>query len=261
MNNASQLTFIGGPTLHFTYAGLSFLTDPTFDDPRAYVNGPITLTKTMGPALSAAELGAVDVVLLSHDQHADNLDDSGRAYLDTVKTVLSTTEAAARITGITALEPWQSLTLRVADYTPGDAREITVTAVPALHGPEGSEPISGKVIGFVLEADGWLTTYVSGDNASLELIAEIAGKFANIELAIVFAGAANVGRFGEIPMTLTATEAIELAQLMPRAKIVPVHVSDWAHFTEPLDAFLRDFAARADESRLVVPPRGVAISA
>ena len=84
MTNSTRLTLIGGPTLHFAYAGLSFLTDPTFDEPREYALGTLSISKTAGPALSASELGAVDVVLLSHDQHPDNLDVAGRAYLDTV---------------------------------------------------------------------------------------------------------------------------------------------------------------------------------
>ncbi len=258
MNNSPELTFIGGPTLHFTYAGLRFLTDPTFDEPQEYANIPLNVTKTRGPALSADELGAVDIVLLSHDQHVDNLDHSGRTYLERVKTIVSTLSAAERIPGVTGLDPWQKLALRGGNQESGGAREITITAVPALHGPEGCEPITGRVTGFVLEADGWPTTYVSGDNASLDLVAEIAKIFPQIELAIVFAGAANVGRFGDIPTTLTSAETVELAQLMPQAKIVPVHVSDWEHFTEPLEDFVRDFIARAGDSRLVVLPRGIA---
>ena len=38
------------------------------------------LTKLSGPAVTAAELGPVDVVLVSHDLHPDNLDDSGREF-------------------------------------------------------------------------------------------------------------------------------------------------------------------------------------
>ncbi|MEV0294885.1 hypothetical protein [Nocardia sp. NPDC050710] len=62
---------VGGPTLRLHYAGLTWLTDPTFDAPGDYP-GPVTLHKLSGPAVPADQVEPVDVVLLSHDQHADN---------------------------------------------------------------------------------------------------------------------------------------------------------------------------------------------
>ncbi len=42
------------------------------------------LTKTEGPALEPRQIGPVNGVLLSHDQHPDNLDHAGREYHDVV---------------------------------------------------------------------------------------------------------------------------------------------------------------------------------
>ncbi|HEX5199653.1 MAG TPA: MBL fold metallo-hydrolase, partial [Actinoplanes sp.] len=55
----------GGPTVEFSFGGLTFLTDPTFDEPGDYPIGDRKLTKTAPPT---GEPGPVDVVLLSHDQ-------------------------------------------------------------------------------------------------------------------------------------------------------------------------------------------------
>jgi hypothetical protein len=41
------------------------------------------LRKTQGPALAAESLGDIDLVLLSHDYHFDNLDHAGRRLLGT----------------------------------------------------------------------------------------------------------------------------------------------------------------------------------
>ena len=72
----------GGPTTLIEIGGLRLLTDPTFDDVRDYELGPgLVLSKTLPSPISADEIGAVDAVLLSHDQHPDNLDVAGRAYL------------------------------------------------------------------------------------------------------------------------------------------------------------------------------------
>ena len=76
-----KITLVGGPTAQLETSVLRLLTDPTFDPPGEYVGGPIRLTKTVGPAMSLDTLGHADVVLLSHDQHFDNLDRAGRAML------------------------------------------------------------------------------------------------------------------------------------------------------------------------------------
>lgn len=246
MTNSITATLVGGPTLAFNYASLHVLIDPTFDDPGEYPSGGVTLRKLVGPAVAPDDLDGVNLVLLSHDQHADNLDKSGREFLATVETVLSTTDAETRIDGVTGLEPWQS---RVV----GD---VTVTAVPAEHGPEGAEALSGKVLGFVLQADGWPTTYLTGDNASLLFVEQIADRFADIQLSVVFAGAANVGRFGPANVTFDASQVSRAAELLPDAQIVLVHFSDWAHFTQSGQDVIDEFATDGRSERLTVPARG-----
>jgi L-ascorbate metabolism protein UlaG (beta-lactamase superfamily) len=86
---------LGGPTTLIEYGGLRFLTDPTFDAPGEYpLGGGRSLTKTAPSAVDPADLGPSDAVLLSHDQHPDNLDGSGRALLADVPLVLTTRSAA-----------------------------------------------------------------------------------------------------------------------------------------------------------------------
>src|SRR5579884_1886642 len=61
---------VGGPTLLLEYGGLRLLTDPAFDPPGEYPRDPHEpVYKRTGPAISPDQLGAVDVVLLSHDHH------------------------------------------------------------------------------------------------------------------------------------------------------------------------------------------------
>lgn len=241
---------VGGPTLHFTYAGLSVLTDPTFDEPREYP-GPVTLYKLTGPAVPASALGPIDVVLLSHDQHDDNLDHAGRALLPDVPLVLGTEDSATRIPHITGLAPWRQ-------HRVGDA---VITAVPALHGPEGAEALAGFVTGFVLEAEGEPTVYVSGDNASVDLVREIAERFPAITVAVLFAGAANVGRFGDVDLTLNARTALEAAEVLSDAVIVPVHAEGWFHFSETRERLVGMFehADRADRLRVLTAGERVEI--
>src|SRR5919202_6513555 len=87
---------VGGPTAVLEFAGLRWLTDPAFSPPGEYAGG---LVKTTGPALAADAVGSIDVVLLSHDHHSDNLDPEGRELLTQAGTVLTTPAGAARLGG------------------------------------------------------------------------------------------------------------------------------------------------------------------
>ena len=56
---------------------------------------------------NADAIGDVDAVLLSHDQHADNLDHAGRDFLNSAGRVLTTVAGAKRLDGhAEGLAPW-----------------------------------------------------------------------------------------------------------------------------------------------------------
>jgi L-ascorbate metabolism protein UlaG (beta-lactamase superfamily) len=247
-----EITHIGGPTTVMNLGGLTFLTDPTFDEPRDYELPGRVMTKLTGPAIPAAELGPIDVVLLSHDQHKDNLDETGRDLLPSVATVLSTPAAAARIPGVSGLENWESIELPRPD-----GGVVTVTGVPALHGPEGAEEKAGVVTGFILNGEGLPTVYVSGDNASVDLVKQIAGRFAPIDVTVLFAGAARSVIFDGAPLTLTSEAAVEAARLLDPSIIVPVHTEGWAHFTDGPEQLLATFTAAGLADRLNLLEHGV----
>jgi len=243
------VTYIGGPTALLEYAGLRIVTDPTFDQPRLYPDeGGVPLTKTQGPALSRADVGAVDLVLLSHHEHEDNLDYEGLELLATGVLTISTMKAGSDLFGggVVGLDSWESR----------EVGAVTVTAVPALHGPPGAESLVGPVTGFVLQADGEPTIYVSGDNASLPLVQQIASRFPDVDIAVLFAGAARISAING-PLTLTAADAAEAARILGVHHVVGVHTEDWEHFSETRADFE---AAFAGTDLLVDTPRGVTVS-
>ncbi|MFN3866364.1 MAG: MBL fold metallo-hydrolase [Demequina sp.] len=223
MTGTPYATLVGGPTVVLEYAGLTFLTDPTFDPPGQVGN----LTKLVGPALSHSEIGAIDVVLLSHDEHEDNLDVSGRALLDQVPHVLTTPSGGTRIGRAQGMRRWDQAII------PGGSAAVTITAVPARHGPSVVKHLTGQVTGFVLEAEGWPTVYISGDNSSVKKAARVAERFPDVSVAFVFAGGAKVERFGDILLTADAERTSRIAALWPDAAVYPVHIDDWAHFAQP----------------------------
>ncbi|MFI7708162.1 MBL fold metallo-hydrolase [Nonomuraea sp. NPDC049480] len=239
----------GGPTALIEYGGLRFLTDPTFDAPGDYpLGGGRFLTKTAPASATPADLGRVDVVLLSHDQHPDNLDHSGRALLADVPLTLTTPSGAGRLGGAArGLAPWEHVDL---DRPGGGTVTVTVTSVPALHGPEGSEPIVGEVVGFVLTGDDLPTVYISGDNASLPRVEQIAERFGPVDTAVLFAGAVRTAVLDGALLTIDSGQAAEAAKILGARRVVPVHVDSWAHFTEGRDDVVAAFTAAGLADRL-----------
>ena len=246
---------LGGPTVILEVAGLRLLTDPTFDAPGDYPRGAYSLTKTVGPAFSPGEIGLVDVVLLSHDQHPDNLDTSGRAFLARVTTVLTTISGAQRLGGTARPLPrWTYVDMPLAD-----GGSLRITGVPAQHGPDGTDHLTGEVTGFVLSSRDLPTVYISGDNASLDVVRAIAERVGSVDIAILFAGAARSPLLGAADLTLSGALAAEAALILGAARVLAIHVDSWAHSSEGLADVIRAFDAVGIADRLVLAGRGAPI--
>lgn len=258
MNEPSStvtVTLIGGPTALIEVGGLRLLTDPTFSLPGPQSSGTATLVKLTGPALTPEQVEPLDAVLLSHDQHSDNLDAAGRDLLPTVPAVLTTTDGAGRLGGNSiAVEPWHHVSLERPGKVP-----LTVTAVPAHHGPDGTEASSGQVIGFVLSADDIPTIYVSGDNASLRVVEDVAHHLGPIEIAVLFAGAARTPRI-DAYVTLTSDQVVDAARILDARAVIPIHTEGWAPLTESPAAIVAAFERAGLSDRLRLPVLGQPLS-
>jgi L-ascorbate metabolism protein UlaG (beta-lactamase superfamily) len=222
-----SITLIGGPTALIEVDGFRLLTDPTFDGPGTYQLPHVKLEKLSSPALDADAVGPVDAVLLSHDQHSDNLDNSGRDFLARASRVLTTLAGAKRLGGhAEGLAPWDT-----TELTGKDGRSLTITATPARHGPAGIEPMSGDVIGFVVTSkhQNSRPIYITGDTVWFDGVAEVAHRF-KAGVVLPFAGAAQTR--GPFHLTMDTNDTIETARAFPDAVIIPLHTDGWAHFRQ-----------------------------
>jgi L-ascorbate metabolism protein UlaG (beta-lactamase superfamily) len=246
-----SLTYVGGPTALIEWSGLRFLTDPTFDPAgSAYPTNEYTLRKTMGPAIDASAIGPIDAVLLSHDQHFDNLDRTGRALLASARTVLTTKVGAARVgSHASGLTSWERREISSPEGT------VRVTGTPARHGPAGGD--RGPVIGFALtREDAPGTVYVSGDTVWYEGVREVSERF-DVHVALLFCGRARVSVAGDNDLTMSADAAVHAARAMARATIVPLHYEGWEHFTQSRSDIESAFAKAGLSQRLLWPLAGV----
>jgi L-ascorbate metabolism protein UlaG (beta-lactamase superfamily) len=229
MDDQVELTYIGGPTIVVSMGGFRAITDPTFDPAGSeYTTAIYTLHKTQGPALTPDQIGKLDVALVSHDHHFDNLDRAGRELLKDVERVITTCAGAERLGhGAVGLQPWEGYELPARDGV-----TLRVIATPARHGPQNGD--RGPVIGFVLDVVGAVApvVYASGDTVFYEGVEEV-GHRVKPDVAMLFMGAARVKEVGPAPLTFTAAEGVRVAaRIVPDAVIVPLHFDGWTHFSE-----------------------------
>lgn len=233
--------------------GFRIVTDPAFDPAGGTYQsgGGRILKKFQSPAIRPEELGPVDLVLLSHDQHKDNLDNAGRAFLHTVPRIISTPEAQQRLEldTVTGIDEWQT-TRVVTEKVPG----LRITATPCQHGSdEELHRIAGHVIGFILEWEGQERggLYISGDTVFFPSIEEIAARY-TIDTAILHIGRAGFpALLGQRYLTFTVEEAIKTARLMKVHRLIPTHREGWEHFLEKPEFAHDRIIAAGLESQLV----------
>ena len=243
-----RLTHIGGPTTLVEAHGWRLLSDPTFDPPgRRYSFGwGTSSTKTAGPAVAIADLPPLDAVLLSHDHHADNLDDAGRRLLPEVPSVVTTPSGSRRLAAANSrgLAPWSSTTLSA----PGRP-DLRVTATPCRHGPPLSRPIAGEVVGFALEWDGDpAVVWLSGDTVLYDGVREVAQRL-DVDVAVLHLGAVQFPITGPLRYSMNGREAAELIGLLRPRAAVPVHFEGWSHFRQQESALHQALETAPDDVR------------
>ncbi|MFN8130513.1 MAG: MBL fold metallo-hydrolase [Solirubrobacteraceae bacterium] len=226
-----RLTYIGGPTALIEIGPWRLLTDPTFDPPgKRYFFGWGTVSrKLQGPAVPFSELEPIDAVLLSHDHHGDNLDPAGRALLPRMGTVVTTAAGARRLGGgARGLAPWATTTLEADGRIP-----LEITATPCRHGPPGSHPIVGDVIGFALRWAGQEhgALWISGDTVIYDGVREVAERI-DVGTAVVHLGGVRFPVSGPLRYTMTAEDAVQLCGQLDPQTIIPIHYEGWKHFRQ-----------------------------
>ncbi len=249
---AASRAALGGPAMihvgHSTHllhvGGVTLLTDPWFFDPAFGALSHVT-----GPAVEPQDVGALDVLLITHD-HADHADLRAIDRLDKRAHAIVATEGLAaqlRARGFVAdvLRPWE-------DFTMGGA---TVSAVPAVH--------DVYEVGFVVRGLDHCV-YFAGDTKLHPDLPAIRERYAPVAAILPVDGT----RFtGGNPQVMTPEDAVEAARILGATVTIPTHGE--ASFSDPVAEALfastiaeapRKFAAAMAKAlpgvRCVVPAAG-----
>ncbi|MET4157026.1 MBL fold metallo-hydrolase [Agromyces sp. PvR057] len=267
-----KLTRIGGPTVLVELDGWRLLVDPTFDPAgRHYAFGWGTgSTKTRGPAIALDDLGPIDVALVSHDHHADNLDDAGRAMLPSAGAVVTTVSGAGRLAQgapgsrvpgdrLHGLATGGSVTLPAP--RPG-LPALVIAATPCRHGPPLTRPIVGDVIGFAVRRQGeeQVALWVTGDTVLFEPLRRAAEEL-SIDVMLANVGGVRFGVTGPLRFTMTGRDAVELVGIAAPRVATFAHYDGWSHFVDGEEG-LRDAidaSAASVHDRAVWLAEGVAL--
>jgi len=261
-------TYVGSATLLIDGPGMRLITDPVLDASGVewglsrYVSDPAyRYASSLDPGLTRNQIGDVDLVLLSHDQHRDNFDRAGMDLARRAGSVVTTVAGARRLRGkgfenVIGLTPDERIEYACADGVLG------ITATPARHGHPGTNWLAGDVIGFLLEHPILGRTYITGDTVWFDGLAAIR-RNGPIDHLLIHLGAARFGRSilrRWMRWSMDGDEAARLSRILEAKWILPIHYEGWSHYTESRSEISAGFAASGLAERLVWLPRGVRMS-
>jgi L-ascorbate metabolism protein UlaG (beta-lactamase superfamily) len=242
-----NITHIGTATAILDIDGVRFLTDPAFDPAGSEYPFPIPghpdfkLVNQNGPAIPVEELPHIDAVLLSHEDHPDNLDTKGRLFLEGRK-VFTTEDGAKNLQprpDVRGMKAWESVATTVG------GKGFKITATPCQHVP------GNECTGFILESLSFgkheesglpNAIFFSGDTVYFPELDKIKEKW-HLALAILNCGSVLVPLpTGGLLVTMDGEQAVALVNTLQPDVVVPMHYEGWAHFAQSRAQLAEAFA-------------------
>ena len=170
----------------------------------------------------------MDLVLLSHHQHKDNLDSAGKEVMTRAGKVFSTQAASKTLPNCQGLAPFER-----AEF-PGTEGKLEIIGTPCRHHPALLPGfLSGPVTGFLLK---WPASqkylYISGDTVLYPPLKKVAAEF-DVGLALIHVGRASFPYLtGWGKYTMDSSDYIRCVKLFRPDIAIPIHNGGWTHFKE-----------------------------
>jgi L-ascorbate metabolism protein UlaG (beta-lactamase superfamily) len=233
------ITYIGNATLLIEFGEIRILTDPAFirQGEEVGLGYGVLATRLTNPAMTIADLPPLEAILLSHF-HGDHFDRAAIQHLDRRIPVITTPASVDDLErrdfeNVHPLSTWQAISLRKGDAS------VTITAMPACHGPAAAGIAMPEVMGSMLEfrsrADAEpYRVYISGDTLSIDRLREIPQRYPRIDLAVLHLGGAQIHG---VTVTMDARQGLEVFETIAPNYLMPIHYNDFDVFKSPLEEF------------------------
>jgi L-ascorbate metabolism protein UlaG (beta-lactamase superfamily) len=252
MEENLKIQLIRNATMKITYAGRTILTDPMLSPKGEFEPfAGIAQNPTIELPFQAEEIvKGIESVIVTHD-HPDHFDKAATMALPKVTSVFCqpgdegrmTEEGFRNVLPIETSHTWEG---------------ITITRTGGKHGKGKILELTGKVSGFVFQADGEPTVYWVGDSILCEEV-ENAIKMFNPDIIITHSGGATIPGYEAIIMD--GEQTLTTVNSSPEAIVVAIHMESLDHCTVSRNT-LRQMAdsAAIPPSRLMIPEDGETIS-
>lgn len=246
----TELTWFGHSSYLIQSNGLNILVDPVFSRHASPV--PVAGRSFDGANVyAAADMPAIDLLVITHD-HYDHMD------YDTIRALLPKVKMACTSLGVGAhLQYWGIPKEKVLEFDWWETQQVnplvTLTATPARHF-SGRAVRSNRTLwsAFVLQLPG-INIFIGGDSGYGDHFTEIGARFGPFSLALLECGQYNE-RWPYIHMM--PEETIQAAIDLKAEVLMPVH---WGKFAlslhtwdEPIN---RATASAAQRNVRVTTPR------
>jgi L-ascorbate metabolism protein UlaG (beta-lactamase superfamily) len=248
------ITWIGHSTLYINLFGTKIITDPVFGERVGmYLGAGVQLgpKRFTAPALSAEEVGEVDLILLSHG-HFDHFDIPSLRKLFHPRTQVITAKGTSRLlrrfrfAEVRETEPFEQVLLRDG---------VTVTAFPVRHwGNRYPWNHDYGWTGYLIEKNG-VRLLFAGDTAYTPAFADLRG-YGPIDVAFMPIGAYSPDSYQRAHCT--PEQAWQMFVDSGATWFVPIHWDTFVLSQEPVDEPLKRLlaAAGSEEHRIVLRRQG-----
>jgi L-ascorbate metabolism protein UlaG (beta-lactamase superfamily) len=255
---AGSITFVGTATVVVQFGGFTILTDPNFlhGGERVHLGYGMHARRLTEPALSIAELPALDLVVLSH-MHEDHFDRIAARELQKNLPIVTTRHAASAL-GQLGFQKTRPLSTWSSVRFAKGGRRLRVTAMPARHAPLALTPFFPPGMGSMLEfmdaserVD--LRLYITGDTLFHDRLKLIPLRYPNIDIALVHLGGT---RLLGLLLTMDAGQGIRAVKVVRAGVSIPIHYNDYDVFRSPLDDFRREVERAGLEDKVAYLAHG-----
>jgi N-acyl-phosphatidylethanolamine-hydrolysing phospholipase D len=244
-SGTATATWIGHSTVLVQLDGVTFLTDPNWDDRSGPFSGRLGVRRYTPPGMALADLPPIDFVLISHD-HYDHLDEPtvrrlARRFhpLFVVPKGIGAWLADRGIPDAVELDWGQSVVVR----------GLRVVCTPAQHGGGRTALDQGRRLWSSWAVLGSKRFYFAGDSGYYRHFEQAGDALGPFDLAALPIGS-YTPRATAKPVHMSPEEALQASLDLRATHLLAVHWGTFALAREPYDQPPRRLAAEVERRHL-----------